>query len=270
RLGRTLELTRTAAAEVHLPDPEAAANAADSLFRVHQEQLLPMAAGEREGDDTGTPRGVIPAEGTPERLRYFEGYVRGLLEHIRQIGGIHHRWLDAFINEEGRSRYPHLTTLRPPGMPAFGRNSEAPAFVLVGARSGRTDFERVDTRDSWYVDFTQRCLGLDRETAAAYLAALFLELARDDIGALARRRTNQADKQQGHGVYGLTPGHIRVRPLDDEQTALAALTCPECGWTQTVPPERAAVWQGTRCPLKRCDGTLARPSAEVGGRAARD
>ncbi|MER6533409.1 DEAD/DEAH box helicase [Streptomyces sp900105755] len=266
RLGRTLELTRTAAAEVHLPDPERAARAADALFVQCLREQLPV---EEDGDDDGTAKAVVPPEHTPERLRYFEGYVRGLLEHVRQIGGIHHTWLDAYIDEEGRSRYP-VTSLRPPGMPAFGRNSEAPAFVLVGARSGGTEFERVNTRESWYVDFTQRCLGLDRDAAGVYLIRLFEELARDEVGALARRRTNLADKQMGHGVYGLTPGHIRVRPLDDEETALAALTCPECGWTQTVPPERASVWLGTHCPLKRCEGTLARPSEEAGGRAARD
>ncbi|MGW1974322.1 DEAD/DEAH box helicase [Streptomyces sp. NPDC001889] len=262
RLGRTLELTRTVAAEVYLPDPDRAAEAAASLFRAKWEDQLPLE------DGAGAGRAGPPDEG-PERLRWFEGYVRGLLEHIRRVGGIHHVWLDSFIDEEGRTRHP-VTTGRPEGMPAFGRFSEAPAFVLVGARAGRTDFERVDTRDSWYVDFTQRCLGLDREAAGAYLAQLFEQLADDRIGALARRRTNPADSMQGHGVYGLTPGHVRVRPLDDEQTRLAALTCRECGWTQTVPPERAPVWQGTRCPLKRCEGVLARPSEEVGGRAARD
>jgi ATP-dependent helicase YprA (DUF1998 family) len=269
RLGRTLELTRTVAAEVHLPDPEAAAKAAEALFRVHREKLLPGTADVPPEEGSATPGAVVPPEGSPERLRHFEGYVRGLLEHVRQIGGIHHTWLDRFIDEEGRSRY-HVSTGRPEGMPGFGRNSEAPAFVLVGSRGGRSEFERVDTRESWYVDFTQRCLGLDRDTAGRYLPELFARLADEDIGALARRRTNTADRQPGHGVYGLTPGHIRVRPLDDEQTALAALTCPECGWTQTVPPERAVVWQGTRCPLKRCEGTLVRPSAEAGGRAARD
>ncbi|MFI7870560.1 MULTISPECIES: DEAD/DEAH box helicase [Streptomyces] len=275
RLGRTLELTRTVAAEVHLPDPDAAAKAAESLFRVHLEKLLPIAAPAREEDEGGhadgaeSPGPVLPEEGSPERLRHFEGYVRGLLEHVRQIGGIHHTWLDEYIDAEGRSRH-HVSNGRAPGMPSFGYDSEAPAFVLVGARTGRTDFERVDTRDSWYVDFTQRCLGLDRETAGAYLADLFAELASERIGALARRRTTPAERQQNHGVYGLTPGHIRVRPLDDEQTAQAALTCPECGWTQTVPPERAEVWRGTRCPLKRCEGSLARPSREAGGRAARD
>ncbi|MFF7778932.1 DEAD/DEAH box helicase [Streptomyces tanashiensis] len=275
RLGRTLELTRTVAAEVHLPEPERAAHAAEALYRVHVEKLLPLAVEpEPEADEEPSVtakarRSGPPAADGPERLRYFEGYVRGLLEHVRQIGGIHHTWLDAFIDDEGRSRH-FLSTGRPEGMPAFGRHSEAPAFVLVGARSGRTEFERVDTRESWYVDFTQRCLGLDRETAGKYLAELFEQLADDSIGALARRRTTPGDSQQGHGVYGLTPGHVRVRPLEDEQTGLAALTCPECGWTQTVPPQRASVWQGTRCPLKRCDGTLSRPSAEVGGRAARD
>ncbi|RZU25195.1 DEAD/DEAH box helicase [Streptomyces sp. BK239] len=270
RLGRTLELTRTVAAEVHLPDPEAAAKAAEALYRVHLERQrarqLPLAADPEDGE-----KELVPTEDGAERLRYFEGYVRGLLEHIRQIGGINHKWLKEFIDDEGRNRH-WVSTGRAPGMPSFGhrRDFEAPAFVLVGAGSGRTDFERVDSRDSWYADFTRRCLGLDREAAGEYLAELFQELARDDIGALARRRIDQADRQQGHGVYGLTPGHIRVRPLDDAQTALAALTCPECGWTQTVPPERASVWQGTHCPLKRCEGTLARPSEEAGGRAARD
>ncbi|MCO8302921.1 DEAD/DEAH box helicase [Streptomyces sp. RKCA744] len=276
RMGRTLELTRTVAAEVHLPEAERAAQTAQDLYTVHlaaQEQdRLPLAGDEEPGpggdEAAGAPRTVIPPEG-PDRLRYFEGFVRGLLEHIRQTGGIHHTWLETFIDEEGRNRHS-VWTGRPEGMPPFGRNSEAPAFVLVGARSGKTDFERVGTRDSWYVDFTRRCLGLDQETVEPYLAELFEQLSRDDIGALARRRTNMADRQQGHGVYGLTPGHVRVRPLDDEQTALAALTCPICGWTQTVPPERASVWQGMRCPLKRCEGALTRPSGDAGGRAARD
>jgi ribosomal protein L37AE/L43A len=86
------------------------------------------------------------------------------------------------------------------------------------------------------------------------------------------RRTGDARPGGGHGprVYGLTPGHVRVRPLDDEQTTRAALTCPECGWTQTVPPERVAVWQGLTCLVKGCAGELASPSLEAGGRAARD
>ncbi|MGW5420193.1 DEAD/DEAH box helicase [Streptomyces sp. NPDC003943] len=275
RMGRTLELTRTVAAEVYLPDPERAAKLAEGLYEEHLRRQLPADPEEREADEAvaeeETSRPVLPVSG-PERLRRFEGFVRGLLEHVRISGGIRHEWLDKFIDAEGRNRYT-IWGGRPEGMQAFGRNSDAPAFVLVGARSGRTDFERVDTRESWYTDFAERCLGMDRTLAAGYLAELLPRLADAEIGALAHRRTGE-DKAAGnhkeHGVYGLTPGHIRVRPLTDEQTAHAALACPECGWTQTVPPERVRVWQGLPCPLKGCAGQLAVPAKDAPGRAGRD
>ncbi|OPC84542.1 hypothetical protein B4N89_29710 [Embleya scabrispora] len=267
RMGRTLELTRTVAAEVHVPNAERVAKTAEALYLKHLEGQLPL--GEAP-DETVPARHALPAAG-PERLRRFEGYIRGLLEHVRQSGGIRHAWLDAFITAEGRRRYS-IWGGRPEGMPAFGRNSEAPAFVLVGAGSGKTDFERVDTRESWFVDFTLRCLGLDAAAAAGYLTELIPLLAGDDIGVLAYRATGDAKqgRNRGHGVYGLTPGHIRVRPLADDQTAHAALTCPDCGWTQTVPPERVPVWTGLPCPLKRCGGALIVPSSAADGRAARD
>ncbi len=180
---------------------------------------------------------------------------------MRISGGIRHEWLDRFIDAEGRSRYS-VWGGRPEGMQAFGWNSDAPAFVLVGARSGRTDFERVDTKESWYADFAERCLGMDRALATGYLAELLPRLADAEVGALAHRHTGEnkaGGNNRENGVYGLTPGHIRVRPLTDEQTAHAALACPECGWTQTVPPERVGVWQGLPCPLKGCAGRLAVP-----------
>lgn len=277
RQGRTLELTRTVAAEVHLPDPERAAKTAQGLYDEHLRRQLPedpvdeLPVDADEDDPSPAPRRALPPSG-PERLLRFEGFVRGLLEHLRVSGGINHTWLDGFIEGEGRTRYT-IWTGRPEGMQAFGRSSDAPAFVLSGARSGRTDFERVDTKESWYTDFAERCLGMDRALAAGYLAELLPRLADPEVGALAYRRTGEnkaGGNNKGHGVYGLTPGHVRVRPLRDEQTAHAALACPECGWTQTVPPERVGVWQGLPCPLKGCAGELAVPSTQAAGRAARD
>ncbi|MGW6567057.1 DEAD/DEAH box helicase [Streptomyces sp. NPDC054975] len=274
RMGRTLELTRTVAAEVHLPDPERAAKLAEGLYEEHLRRQLPVDPEEaEEGEEAAgeAVRQVLPPSG-PERLRRFEGFVRGLLEHVRISGGIRHEWLDKFIDAEGRSRYS-IWSGRPEGMQAFGWNSDAPAFVLVGSRTGKTDFERVDTKESWYTDFAERCLGMDRTLAAGYLAELLPRLADAEIGALAHRRTGEnkaGGNNREHGVYGLTPGHIRVRPLTDEQTAQAALACPDCGWTQTVPPERVGVWQGLPCPLKGCAGQLAVPSKDAPGRAGRD
>ncbi|MEU5283615.1 DEAD/DEAH box helicase [Streptomyces sp. NPDC020755] len=284
RMGRTLELTRTVAAEVYLPDPERAAQLAEGLYKEHLRRQLPVdpeeapedeeVAGESERPGLsadGSEPAVLPAPG-PERLRRFEGFVRGLLEHVRISGGIRHLWLDKFIDAEGRSRFT-IWGGRPEGMQAFGWNTNAPAFVLVGSRPGRTDFERVDTRESWYADFAERCLGMDRSLAAGYLAELLPRLADPSVGALARRRTEEGragGNSQDHGVYGLTPGHVRVRPLTDEQTAHAALACQECGWTQTVPPERVRVWEDLPCPLKGCTGLLAVPPAQAPGRAGRD
>jgi replicative superfamily II helicase len=279
RLGRTLELTRTVAAEVHLPDPRAAAEAAKSLYGMLDRQLplQPVApdAAEQSDDETGDAAlpVVLPSEG-PALLRHFEGYVRGLLEHIRRAGGIHHAWLDDYIADEGRNRRS-ISYARPPGMPGFGPRSDTPAFVLSGGQTGRTDFERVGTRDSWFTDYTMRCLGLDRGDAIAYLGALLPRLADPEIGALARRQLSGAAPGKNgpngeHGVYGLTPGHVRVLPLTAEQTVGAALTCPECGWTQTVPPRRMPVWQGMCCPVKQCKGVLTVPSAAAEGRAGRD
>ncbi|MFF3290666.1 DEAD/DEAH box helicase [Streptomyces sp. NPDC003023] len=285
RLGRTLELTRTVAAEVHLPDARAAAKAAKSLYGMLDRQLplQPVAAGGADGDCDGNGGAadaalpvVLPPEG-PALLRHFEGYVRGLLEHIRRAGGIHHTWLDDYIADEGRNRRT-LSYARPPGMPAFGPRSETPAFVLSGGQTGRTDFERAATRESWFTDYTMRCLGLDRGDAMAYLGALLPRLADPEVGALARRPLSGAaagnngphGRNDEHGVYGLTPGHVRVLPLTAEQTATAALTCPECGWTQTVPPRRVPVWQGMCCPVKQCKGALTVPSAAAEGRAGRD
>jgi ribosomal protein L37AE/L43A len=270
RHGRTLELTRTVAAEVHLPDPGAAAKAAQALYEAQERQLLPQPdlpePGEAADDGTGGPR--VPREHA-EQLRYFEGYVRGLLEHVRYNGGIHHHWLDPFIDSHGTDRGA-LSRRRPPGMPAFAHNAQAPVFVRVGGSSGRTDFERIDTRDSWYVDYTRRCLGLDTDSSRAFLAALLPVLV--DAGALARRAAPEAGRGRNgdHGVYGLTAGHVRLRPLADDETAQAALTCPECGWTQTVPPPRVTVWQGVPCPVKGCEGALTVPSPAAGGRAVRD
>ncbi|WP_037801852.1 DEAD/DEAH box helicase [Streptomyces sp. NRRL F-5135] len=263
RLGRTLELTRTVSAEAWIENPDGAVETAAALYeRAARGQLLTSPA---DLAAAGLPQ-PPPASG-PERHRRFAGYLRGLLEHLRQGGGVQHRWLDRYMDDEGRSRYT-LGAARPEGMPAFGRHTEAPAFLLVGARSGRTDFDRADSKDSWYADWTHRCLGLDHAASAAYLAELVPRLADPDIGALAHRRTGDGPRE--HGVYGLLPGHVRVRALADEETSAAAVTCPVCGWTQTVHPDRVEVWVGLPCPLKRCDGTLTVPSRTADGRAGRD
>ncbi|RNL83012.1 DEAD/DEAH box helicase [Halostreptopolyspora alba] len=226
RQGRTLELTRTAAAEVDIGDPDRLAALARDLLLHHANRLGPL-----PGADT------------------FRGYLRGLLERVRTRGGVSHRWLDPWLAKAGTRRYGTIWGNRPDGMPAFPEGLPAPRFVLAEPRN-RSEFDTVAGRRTWYQDWTSRGLGVDDATAARYLAAL-LEALRDE-GVLTRRTA--AD--QTTRIYGLRPGHILVRRLDTEHVHRAGVLCHVCNWRQTVHPDLLPDWEGAACPRYRCPGTL--------------
>ena len=97
RMGRTLELTRTAAVEVPLTDPERIAALARDL------QL----------------RGPVTAmSDLPGPDRYVV-LVRGILERLRMSGGITHHWLENWLDLAGTKRFGAIWGRRPDGMPAF-------------------------------------------------------------------------------------------------------------------------------------------------------
>ena len=143
RQGRTLELTRTAAAEVVIDDPaRIAALARDLMIRGPATPLT----GCRHPSD-------------------FTVLIRGILERLRVSGGIRHHWLNAWIGRAGTRRWGTIWGNRPDGMPAFPlsgrtrRGVSAPAFLL-GQRKERTEFDVAGTRQGWYTDWTARCLGI--------------------------------------------------------------------------------------------------------------
>ncbi|MFD0800682.1 helicase-related protein, partial [Streptomonospora algeriensis] len=226
RQGRTLELTRTAAAEVALPDPERLSALARDLLLHHANQLTAL-----PGADT------------------FRAHLRGLLERVRMRGGISHHWLDAWVAKAGTRRYGTIWGKRPDGMPAFPDGLSAPRFVLAEPRS-KSEFDTVAGRRTWYQDWTMRCLGVDEAAAGRYLAAL-LELLCDE-GVLTRRTA--AD--QATRVYGLRPGSVLVRRLGADRVHEAGLVCHVCNWRQTAHPDLIGEWRGAACPRYRCPGRL--------------
>ena len=228
RMGRTLELTRTVAAEVELTDPDMIAALARDLHLRSSVQL--------------------PEDGPPQLDRY-RAFVRGLLERLRLRGGVKHRWLEPFLDNGGRSRWL-IWGGRPPGMPAFPNGVSAPRFVLDAA-TGHTDFDVATRAGSWYQDWTTRCLEIGRNEAGRYLAWLLPLLA--DKGVLARRPI-----ANGAHAYGVMPGHIQLRVLDDTEANTATLACGICSWQQIVFPEHAPEWCGQPCPAYRCTGRLFR------------
>ncbi|WP_054812006.1 DEAD/DEAH box helicase [Nocardia arizonensis] len=225
RQGRTLELTGTVSAEVVLDDPEVIAGLARDAHMQVSGQI-----------ETQSP------------ARYLV-FVRGLLERMRYRGAIKHRWLDTWLAVAGTKRFGTIWGRRPDGMPAFPNGLSAPAFVRDRARKG-SEFDGIESDQSWMQDWAARCLGLARGQSGDFLARLLPLLATENV--LAKRVAADGSTQ----LYGLQPGHIRVRYLDDDEVADAGLGCDRCSWQQTVHPENADDWLGHPCPRYRCGGTL--------------
>ncbi|MEU6034691.1 DEAD/DEAH box helicase [Actinomadura sp. NPDC047616] len=226
RQGRTLELTRTAAAEVVLDNPDRIAELARDLHL----------------------RTAAALGGLPDHDTYVR-YIRGLLERMRMRGGIKHHWLDPWIDKAGTQRFTTIWGRRPDGMPAFPRGLSAPRFVL-DRRKDRSEFDGITGRQNWYQDWTTRCLGLDAGAVTGYLGRLLDLLVDEEV--IARRTAGDGATQ----VYGLLPGHIQVRPLDDDVVEGAGVHCTVCNWKQTVHPASAHQWVGAPCPRYRCGGHL--------------
>jgi len=248
RQGRTLELTRTAAAEVTLADPERIAALARDLMI------------------TGP---AIPLTGLPTAADYI-ACVRGVLERLRVGGGVRHNWLENWLRQAGAKRWGTIWGNRPDGMPAFPMNGRtrrgvsAPAFLL-GQRRDRSEFDLATARQGWYADWAARTLGISADAAAGYLPRLLALLADENVISV-RTAGDGATR-----VYGLQPGHVRVRLLGDAEVPGATLGCDTCQWEQVVPPERSGDWAGHPCPRYRCTGTLTRPQRDAGtARSYRD
>ena len=224
RSGRTLELTRTAAVEVAFDDRVGEA-ALDALHACRAPQL-PM---------------PLPTN------RELSVHVRGLLERLRGRGGIKHDWLRSWIDQAGRYRWA-VWGGRPAGMPAFPDGVSAPEF-LIDRFDGKTHHAVATARHSWYMDWTRRCLHLNEQAARLYLPELLNRLF--DMNLLARRSLDGKTH-----VYGLTPGHVLVHGLAEDDLPDALIGCNTCSWRQTIPPKRRGDWLHVPCPRYRCIGRL--------------
>ncbi|MGW6729942.1 DEAD/DEAH box helicase [Nocardia sp. NPDC055029] len=232
RQGRTLELTGTAAAEVILNHPDVVADLARDIH-------MTLSAGHIERQ-------------SPQR---YLTLVRGLLERMRYRGAIRHLWLDGWIDNAGSKRFGTIWGNRPDGMPAFpqSRNGRpglpAPTFVRDRPKQ-RSEFDGIESDQSWMQDWAMRCLQLAKGQAGEYLSRLLPLLADEHV--ISKRIAADGSTQ----VYGLQPGHISVRYLDDHLVVEAGIGCDRCSWQQTVHPEQPGEWFGQPCPRYRCGGTL--------------
>ncbi|MER5981666.1 DEAD/DEAH box helicase [Streptomyces sp. NPDC001787] len=223
RNGRTLELTRTSAAWVDIPDEQAAV----ALVRAAHEEAA--------------HRGLTLTEHGDAR---YLAFLRGLLERLRTRGAVGHRWLEKFLDEAGTSRY-FIWGGRPRGMKAFPKGVSAPSFLLARPKPS-SEFDFAAGRLSWYQTWAQRCLDMTREQADEFWVRLLPRLT--DAGLLAARTPSDTAAR----LYGLQPGAIRLQLLTDAQVNEAYVRCPKCFWEQTVHPSLLAQYHGQPCQAYRC------------------
>ena len=236
RVGRTLELTGTVAAEVEIPDATIDSCARRALRELGGDQLIG-----RTVDDTTARR-----------------WVRGVLERMRERGAIAHPWLARYIQTDG-SRYA-IWRGRPrrEGMPAFPDQRPAPAFPRIGRATRREGLlDSVTSSQSWYASWAASVLGLAPSEGATAARLLFRRLVAADVVTV----TSTAS---GAEVYALEPSTVVVEPIGEE--ALTGrrhlLLCDRC--QNPVPGTATVIDQldGARCVVARCGGKMVRSGGD--------
>ncbi|WP_190814316.1 DEAD/DEAH box helicase [Saccharopolyspora pogona] len=246
RNGRTLELTRTAAAHVHLPDPDAAVE----TVRAALAESVADGPAQLVGPDTDTGAGEAEPDtdaGEAEsgaKVSKELAFLRVFLERLRTRGAVKHEWLVGYLRESGTNRY-QIWGRRPQGMRAFPKHVAAPKFLLAAPKN-KSDFDIATGRLSWHERWAQRCLKIPREQVPGFWRRLLPALT--EAGLLSVGTPTDTSVR----IYGLQPGAVSVRLLRDDEVRHAFVRCNRCSWEQTVPPSLLDQWHGQRCPSYRC------------------
>ena len=232
RVGRTLELSRVAAAEVRLPD-------------------------------TADIEGVIAEEvqrliGHPIELTKVTIYVQGLLERMRLRGGLNHELLAPFVDSGGKQWF--VWGGRPHGLPPFTPDQGRPSFFTTATKG---DLDSVTAppgpSPSWVVDWASRSLGLV-PAHAVQLNAFALQLLAKTTDAVVFAKT-----ANGNTIYGVDRGHVHIVDVPDIETPdgdgdgepqHSQVRCQICGHTHVTPPLSVERWVGTPCLRYRCVGSF--------------
>lgn len=253
RYGRTLELTGTATVTIntHGADLTALGHAAHHTAR----ELYPS---------------QDPVDGTSQPPNY-QAWVHGTLHRIRTQGGIHHKYLNQYLKEDGNRWSIWGGRKRHAGAPAFPRDRQTPAFpYLPGHRPHNNDnLHNAINPNSWYTTWTSKCLGIPTKDATYATRALLETLA--EAGIL-----HETISTTGSRIYGLLPNDILVSPTQLDTTSIDGdsdsdgtatnfgdgtttpqlLECSTCGALHPAGGGTLTALTDAPCPNPGCPGTL--------------
>ena len=226
RLGRTLETTGTAVAEVVVTDDEWERMVSFAIEAIHANsgELL----GNRDAMRT---------------------WAHGVIERLRLRGGIYHKFLDRYVAEHG-SRW-WIWGGADVLAPKFPKGISAPAFF---ASAPSDEFDPISGAQSWLHLWTKRVLGIDGKPADLALRNLLDVLA--ELGVMEARESSKGT------VWGLPAERIIFInvPDIDGHTLDYELRCGLCAHRHFASPDKYGTWLGRPCLRLRCTGTYG-PSA---------
>ena len=220
RLGRTLETTGTAVAEVVVSDDE-------------WDRLVGLAT---EAIRASTAQLLIE----PERVRTWAA---GVLERLRGRGGIYHPFLDRFVAEHGQRWW--IWGGGHPLAPKFPRGISAPAFF---ASVSSDHLDPIAGSQSWPHLWSHKVLGINGPGADQALRGLLEILT--EVKVLESRSTTKGQ------VWGLPAN--RVAFVDNASSngdhPSTELRCNLCAHRHYAAPEQLSAWTGRPCLRLRCPG----------------
>ena len=220
RIGRTLEKTSSSVATLR----------AGRLARAVDE-LTP-----RLQNEVGDLRQI-----TDEDVAVF---VRGLVAHLKNQGGIFHPELQKYIAQGGNAYV--ISGKHKPYMPYFSQRMRLPAFF---SKRGSNRFDPVlaaqsSTGQSWLQAWAIKCFGaydtmLESVMGQLYDATLPTLVSCELLG----KRDGRNDT-----VWGVEPAALHI------SADVAQVRCNRCGHNASVAATAKQTWKGAPCLRYKCTG----------------
>ena len=180
---------------------------------------------------------------SPElRLRWM----RGLLEQVRERGGIVTPLLERYLHDDANAWRLHNRYAKAEGVPSFPKGG-APEFPRAGRALDDKDrgITPLGSPRGRYARWTSKVLGISTHDATTVLPQVFKALA--NVGAITAVGTDT-----GGTIYALKPEQIVVRREDHSQ----ALQCEVCHGSLGLDQATNLLLSGMPCPTPGCPGNL--------------
>ncbi|GAB6965514.1 MULTISPECIES: DEAD/DEAH box helicase [Corynebacterium] len=198
--------------------------------------------------ELGMLREDSPASQTESLGARDVAWARGILEYMRQAGGIETKLLQSYLKHDGNAYLLNRREASARGIPKFPRGG-APSFPRIGKTlpTEKTDFSvnPLASARGAYARWTASMLKVSTNDAAHLVTSLFKTLADQAI-------VNAVTTDSGGTIYTLSPSRIVICP--EERSEI--LECSVCQRRLAVDSHGRQLLDGAPCISLGCEGTF--------------